>query len=120
MVAHVRLNGDEAGPVPWAPWQVDVTDVLRPGGNTVEIELATGLRNLLGPHHRPPGERCETWGEHAWSGRWDKMSGTGYERWYLPEKRREDTLAWTDDYYFVEFGLAEAPRLDVLEERNAD
>jgi hypothetical protein len=99
---------------------VDVTEVLRPGGNTVQLELATGLRNLLGPHHRRQGERCEAWGEQAWSGRWDKESGTGYEQWYLPENRTEDTRAWTDDYFFVEFGLTEAPRLDLVEERNAD
>ena len=33
-----------------------MTDLLADGENTVEIELLTGNRNLLGPQHRPVGE----------------------------------------------------------------
>lgn len=54
--ARVYVNGTEAGLLYLAPFKVDVTDLLADGENTVEIELLTGNRNLLGPHHRPVGE----------------------------------------------------------------
>lgn len=54
--ARVYVNGAEAGLLYLAPYRVDVTDRLREGENTVEIELLTGNRNLLGPHHRVKGE----------------------------------------------------------------
>ncbi len=54
--ARVYINGTEAGLLYLAPFKVDVTNLLANGENTVEIELLTGNRNLLGPHHRPVGE----------------------------------------------------------------
>ena len=54
--ARVYVNGFDAGLLYLAPFKVDVTDLLIDDENTVEIELLTGNRNLLGPHHRPVGE----------------------------------------------------------------
>jgi hypothetical protein len=55
-VAYVRINGSLAGMVAWPPHRVDVTNLLRPGENQVEIELVGTLRNLLGPHHQAGGD----------------------------------------------------------------
>ncbi len=88
VVARVRVNGQDAGPVAWPPYEVDVTDLLRPGANRIEVEVFTSLRNLLGPHHRKdyaPGFNAP---------------GSFYE----PDN-------WRDDYDLVPHGLIEAPCL---------
>jgi hypothetical protein len=81
-VAHVRVNGQQAGTVAWQPHRVDVTDALKAGENVIEIELVGTLRNLLGPHHLNDGDL-------AWTGPWQ-----------FRDKNR-----WTDDYILVPFGL---------------
>jgi hypothetical protein len=53
-VARVRVNGAEVGMVAWAPWTCDVTSGLRPGRNTIEVEVVGTLKNTLGPHHGNP------------------------------------------------------------------
>jgi hypothetical protein len=101
--AKVRVNGTDAGTVGFSPWRVDATGLLRAGENVVEIELTNTLRNLHGPNHRPSGEPDDVWGDNAFSGRYDRQSDTGYERWY--QRRQAETLAWTDDYHVVPLGL---------------
>jgi hypothetical protein len=81
-VAHVRLNGSQAGTVAWPPHQVEVTGLLQPGPNQIEIELVGTLRNLLGPHHRAGGD--------------GDLTGPGEFR---------DKSRWTDDYILVPFGF---------------
>ena len=56
ITATVRVNGQSAGTVAWHPWRVEVTGLLQPGRNTIEVELANSLHNLLGPHHHQAGE----------------------------------------------------------------
>jgi hypothetical protein len=53
-VARVRVNGTEAGIVAWAPWTCEITPHLRPGRNTIEVEVVGTLKNTLGPHHGKP------------------------------------------------------------------
>lgn len=43
------VNGKEAGTLYWAPHTVDVTDLVKPGSNTVELTAATTLFNCFGP-----------------------------------------------------------------------
>jgi hypothetical protein len=81
-VAHVRVNGQQAGAVAWQPHCVDVTEALKEGENVVEIELVGTLRNLLGPHHLSGGDL-------DWTG---------------PKEFRNKNR-WTDDYILVPFGL---------------
>jgi hypothetical protein len=50
-VARVAVNGKEAGYIGWQPWECDVTGLLRPGGNTIEVTVIGTLKNTLGPHH---------------------------------------------------------------------
>lgn len=54
--ATIRINGKLAGELYWHPFELDIAGFLKPGENTIEIELKNGLRNLLGPHHLEEGE----------------------------------------------------------------
>lgn len=56
--AGVRVNGcpresGDAKHVLWPPYECDLTGLVRPGVNRIEIEVANTLRNLLGPHYEP-------------------------------------------------------------------
>lgn len=81
-VARIAVNGRSAGHVAWQPWECDVTELIRPGTNTVTVEVVGTLKNTLGPHHAgalrgsawphafrqgprhgpPPGEKYDTIG----------------------------------------------------------
>lgn len=50
-IAAVRCNGQDAGIIAWQPYRVELTKRLRPGINTIEIEVANSLHNALGPMH---------------------------------------------------------------------
>ncbi|MCU0750284.1 MAG: hypothetical protein MUF13_12130 [Akkermansiaceae bacterium] len=58
VVARVRLNGHDCG-IAWKPpYQVDVTGALRPGSNTLEIEVANTWNNrLIGDEQLPLDSR---------------------------------------------------------------
>ena len=47
----VTLNGKELPTVYTAPYQLDVSGLLKPGNNTIQLELATSCRNTFGPMH---------------------------------------------------------------------
>jgi hypothetical protein len=53
-VARIKVNGRLAGHVAWQPWECEVTQAIRPGKNTIEVELIGTLKNTLGPHHGAP------------------------------------------------------------------
>ncbi len=53
-VARVKVNGQVAGLVLSAPWELDVTKWIRPGANVVEVTVVGTLKNTLGPHHGSP------------------------------------------------------------------
>ncbi len=88
--AQVYVNGNLAGKLLFAPFQVDITDHIVDGENEITIELLSGNRNLLGPHHKPQGESYSV-GPDSFS---DQYGWTDDKS--LP--------AWTDDYNFVIFG----------------
>lgn len=48
---RVLVNGVEAGAILWAPHRLDISKHLKPGVNRIELEVASSLRNFLGPHH---------------------------------------------------------------------
>jgi (4-O-methyl)-D-glucuronate---lignin esterase len=57
-VAQVRLNGEDLGVVWTAPWQVDITDAVKPTGNQLEIDVANLWSNrLIGDRHLPETQR---------------------------------------------------------------
>lgn len=53
-VAEVLVNGKKADPVAFPPYTTDVTGLIEPGINKVEIKVIGSLRNLQGPHHAKP------------------------------------------------------------------
>jgi beta-galactosidase/beta-glucuronidase len=53
--AEFLLNGQRVGVRLWPPYEIDVTDHLRPGGNTLEIRVANTLINQLEAVPRPSG-----------------------------------------------------------------
>jgi len=65
-VAEIRVNGASAGYVAYKPWQCDVTDLIKPGANTIEVVVIGTLKNTLGPHHAGTGVGS------AWPGMFQK------------------------------------------------
>jgi len=64
VMAGVRLNGRDLGPVWTAPWRVEVTEALKPGPNLLEIRVANLWPNrLIGDAALPPDQRIAwtTW-----------------------------------------------------------
>ena len=54
-VARVNVNGKLAGYIAYRPWECDVTELITPGTNMVEVVVIGTLKNTLGPHHNGPG-----------------------------------------------------------------
>ncbi len=88
--ARVFMNSEYVGSFMFTPFELDLTEYILDGENELTIQLFSGNRNLLGPHHKPEGESYsvgpDSFGnKHGWTD--DRM---------LP--------AWTDRYNFVKFG----------------
>lgn len=80
-IASVRVNGKSAGVRLWSPYQVDITELLKPGSNRIEVGVTNTLANrygqgrpglqekpasgLLGPVQLVPGKVLE--GEFTWA-----------------------------------------------------
>ena len=57
-VAEVRLNGMDLGVVWTAPWQVDITQSVKPTGNELQIDVVNLWPNrLIGDAALPPAQR---------------------------------------------------------------
>lgn len=103
VLAKVSVNGQPAGAITWAPYEVDITSQLRAGRNHLDIELVTSLRNLLGPLHYCGPRKLEVW-DLCFSGRSERVD-------WMDEPQRRQLKTWTDEYRLVPFGLAEGARL---------
>jgi hypothetical protein len=57
-VLEVLINGRSAGVRLWAPYEIEITDLLKPGENTLELRVANTLVNLLERVERPSGLRA--------------------------------------------------------------
>lgn len=90
-VLRARVNGTELPPVLWEPAARDLSGVLHPGENTVELTLVGNLRNMQGPFHLPEGESISV-GPHSFY----------KEPCIWCEKGIPD---WSDGYCFVQFGI---------------
>jgi hypothetical protein len=90
---RVRVNERDCGRILWPPYELDITDAVRNGANTLAIEVVSSRRNLLGPlHHLPKYPR--------WTGPWQ----------FTTSDKGKD---WTDRYVAVPYGLLDAPVLSV-------
>jgi hypothetical protein len=57
-VLEVRLNEGTPVVIPWPPYRLDVTDMVKPGANTVELKITNTLINLLEGVEHPSGLRA--------------------------------------------------------------
>ncbi len=103
----VEVNGKTFQPLFASPWEVDVTEALRPGENEVTLLLTNTLRNLMGPHHHRGGEFTEV-RPVTFRASTDVSSTvkepTGEEDWY-DARRRGNPVLWRDYYHMIPFGL---------------
>ncbi len=53
---RIKVNGKKLDTVMWAPYDIDLSEYLTVGENTVELTIVNNLRNLMGPHHHTSGE----------------------------------------------------------------
>ncbi|MCE5346461.1 MAG: hypothetical protein LLG13_09265 [Bacteroidales bacterium] len=51
-IAEVSVNGQHATPVAFPPYQSDVTALIKPGMNKIDVKVIGSLKNLMGPHHK--------------------------------------------------------------------
>jgi hypothetical protein len=89
----VRVNGKDAGICCWEPFAYDLSGLLQEGNNTLELELTTSLRNMLGPHHLAEGE---SYFIHTMSFNKD------------PNFIDRKPAPYSAGYNFVNFGIADA------------
>jgi hypothetical protein len=54
-VAEVIVNEKSAGYIVNRPWQLDVTEYIKAGTNTIEVRIIGTLKNTLGPFHAGSG-----------------------------------------------------------------
>jgi hypothetical protein len=53
-IAEVKVNGAQASIIAFPPYHSDVTRLIKPGMNNIDVTVIGSLRNLLGPHHNNP------------------------------------------------------------------
>ncbi|MEO0452505.1 MAG: glycosyl hydrolase [Verrucomicrobiota bacterium] len=57
-IVRVTLNGKDLGVVWTAPWQVDISDAVKPGNNQLEIEVTNHwINRIIGDEALPPEKR---------------------------------------------------------------
>lgn len=94
-VARVSVNGKPAGTIAHRPWSCDVSDLIQPGENAVEIVIVGTLKNTLGPHHNGS----------AVGSAWPGMFHRGPENGPPPGNQ----------YHTIGYGLFTPPSLELLE-----
>ncbi len=97
MVSEIRVNGKKLTEIIWKPFCVSLDGFLKPGKNSIEIELRNSLRNMLGPHHLAEGE---SYGVGPAS--FYKDPGIFSRNW------SGQLNPWNEGYCFVEFGINKA------------
>ena len=53
-VAEVSVNGQAAAIIAFPPYRTDISGLIRPGKNKIDVKVIGSLKNLLGPHHNNP------------------------------------------------------------------
>jgi hypothetical protein len=91
VVTKAWVNGQLVKVFGWAPYEANITALLKAGKNVIAIELVNSLRNLLGPHHNEKGERYGV----------------------SPPVFCDIEGKWNDDYCFVRFGIEGGVKLEM-------
>ena len=53
-IAEVSVNGQPATVIAFPPYDSDITGLIKPGNNKIDVKVIGSLKNLLGPHHNNP------------------------------------------------------------------
>ena len=53
-IAEVSADGKPAGLIAFPPYEWDVTELIKPGVNKIEVRVIGSLKNLMGPHFNNP------------------------------------------------------------------
>ncbi len=85
-VTHVSVNGEDAGLIFCQPYELDISEFVHEGNNTITVSVTGSLKNVLGPFHGKQRRGIVT----PWS--WK----------YPPEKQPAG-----DDYHLIDYGLFE-------------
>lgn len=93
---EARVNGQLAGPIAWQPWEIDITDLVNEGNNTIEIIVYGSLRNAFGPLH---------------NSQYQKKGNN----WWIGPESFTDEKCWTDAYMLEPYGLLEGAALVLFE-----
>ena len=57
-MAEVTINGCTAGTVWCSPWELDISDFVREGGNSLTIRVTNSLANrIIGDYGKPAEQR---------------------------------------------------------------
>jgi len=73
----VTVNGQSATVIAFPPYKTDVSGLIKPGINVIEVKVIGSLKNLLGPHHSEPTPGFVTpW---SWRGVQSYSSGREYQ-----------------------------------------
>lgn len=84
-IAEVRVNGKLVSPIAFPPWVSDLSALMKPGMNKIDVKVIGSLKNLLGPHHNNPAPGLSS------PGSWRNV------KYYPPGK----------DYQMLDYGLME-------------
>ena len=76
-IAEVSVNGQPATVIAFPPYSTDVTGLIKPGINKIEVKVIGSLKNLLGPHHNNPKPGFVSPG--SWRNVKTYPSGTDYQ-----------------------------------------
>ncbi len=90
-VSYFTVNGKKLNSIYWAPYTADLSQLLKEGKNTIELDIKGNFRNMLGPHHMPVDSHC--------------VGPTSFHRNSPIWGSMVDLDNWYDGYCFVKYGL---------------
>ena len=74
-VAEVLVNEKTAGIIGWAPYNLDVSDLMKEGENTITVKVVGSLQNVIGPFNVMPKGIATPW---SWRYQPPYRSGSEY------------------------------------------
>lgn len=85
-VCEVFVNDKKAGVIAWPPYELDISEALQKGNNTIEVKVIGSLKNTFGYFYNDN----DTWihGPFSWN-------------------RAPDQQVGLDQYYLMEYGMFE-------------
>ena len=98
---RIEVNGRQVATVMNPPYDVDISEYLIKGENTVTLTVLNNLRNMMGPHHWISGENC-----HVGPFSFYRESNIFHHLRGATEECHDPILQyWDDGMCFVHFGL---------------